>query len=139
MAYDSPRDTKNPQRSGTLVSTVTSAFAIILTTLHIICDVMNRQLGDLGVLRGVVLSFSEEARARGFPSPSFGEFGFFVTKTQPQLMRIRTLATREYQSGDRRRRLIDDFRRAGCASAADLGYSSSYGGQLKVRRLPELH
>ncbi len=34
-----------------------------------------RQLGDLGVLRGVILGFSEEARTRGFPSPSFGGFG----------------------------------------------------------------
>ncbi len=34
------------------------------------------QLGDLGVLQGVVRGFSEEARIRGFPSPSFGGFGF---------------------------------------------------------------
>ncbi len=32
------------------------------------------QLGDLRVLRG--RSIAEEARTRGFPSPSFGEFGF---------------------------------------------------------------
>ncbi len=37
---------------------------------------MLRQLGDLGVLRGVVRGFSEEARTRGFPSPPFGGFGF---------------------------------------------------------------
>ncbi len=35
-----------------------------------------RQPGDLGVLRGVILGFSEEARTRGFPSPSLGGFGF---------------------------------------------------------------
>ncbi len=35
-----------------------------------------RQLGDLGVLRGVVRGFSEEAKTRGFPSPSLGGFGF---------------------------------------------------------------
>jgi len=39
---------------------------------------MQRQLGGLGVLRGVILGFSEEARTRGFPSPSFGGFGFIV-------------------------------------------------------------
>ncbi|VUX54872.1 protein of unknown function [uncultured Woeseiaceae bacterium] len=40
------------------------------------------QLGDLGVLRGVILGFSEEARTRGFPSPSFGGFGFIVVTTK---------------------------------------------------------
>ena len=35
-----------------------------------------QQPGDLGVLRGVILGFSEEARTRGFPSPPFGGFGF---------------------------------------------------------------
>ena len=35
-----------------------------------------RQPGDLGVLREVFHGFSEEARTRGFPSPSFGGFGF---------------------------------------------------------------
>ncbi len=37
-----------------------------------------RQPGGLGVLRGVVRGFSEEARARGFPSPSLDGFGFVV-------------------------------------------------------------
>ncbi len=37
-----------------------------------------RQPGDLGVLRGVIRGFSEEARTGGFPSPSFGGFGFVV-------------------------------------------------------------
>ncbi len=37
-----------------------------------------RQLGNLGVLRGVVRGFSEEARTRGFPSPPFGGFGVVV-------------------------------------------------------------
>ena len=37
-----------------------------------------RQLGDLGVLRGVIHGFSEEARTRGFPSPSFDGFGSIV-------------------------------------------------------------
>ena len=37
-----------------------------------------RQLGDLGVLRGVIRGFSEEARTRGFPSPPLGGFGFVV-------------------------------------------------------------
>ncbi len=37
-----------------------------------------RQLGGLGVLRGVIDGFSEEARTRGFPSPPFGRFGFIV-------------------------------------------------------------
>ncbi len=35
-----------------------------------------RQPGDLGVLRGVAGGVAEEARTRGFPSPSFGGFGF---------------------------------------------------------------
>ncbi len=35
-----------------------------------------RQHGGLGILRGVVYGFSEEARTRGFPSPSFDGFGF---------------------------------------------------------------
>ncbi len=30
------------------------------------------------VLRGVIRGFSEEARTRGFPSPSLGGFGFVV-------------------------------------------------------------
>ena len=33
---------------------------------------------QLGVLRGVIRGFSEEARTRGFPSPSFGGFDFVV-------------------------------------------------------------
>jgi hypothetical protein len=37
-----------------------------------------RQLGGLGVLRGVIHGFSEEARTRGFPSPSFDGFGFTI-------------------------------------------------------------
>ncbi len=41
-----------------------------------------RQLGDLGVLRGVIRGFSKEARTRGFPSPSFGGFGFVVPVVQ---------------------------------------------------------
>ncbi len=36
------------------------------------------QPGDLEVLRGVFRDFSEEARTRGFSSPSFGGFGFVV-------------------------------------------------------------
>jgi hypothetical protein len=38
---------------------------------------VRRQPGDLRVLRGVIRGFSEEARTRGFPSPSFDRFGFF--------------------------------------------------------------
>jgi len=34
------------------------------------------QPGDLRVLRGVFHGFPEEARTRGFPSPSLGGFGF---------------------------------------------------------------
>ncbi len=37
----------------------------------------SRQPGGLGVLREVFHGFSEEARTRGFPSPSLGGFGFF--------------------------------------------------------------
>ncbi len=40
---------------------------------------MIQQPGNLGVLRGVIHGFSEEARTRGFPSPSFGGFGFVDT------------------------------------------------------------
>ena len=39
---------------------------------------MNRQLGGLGVLRGVILGFSKEARTRGFPASPLGEFGYIV-------------------------------------------------------------
>jgi hypothetical protein len=35
-----------------------------------------RQPGDPGVLREVIKFTSEEARTRGFPPPSFDEFGF---------------------------------------------------------------
>ncbi len=35
-----------------------------------------RQLGGLGSFGGVILDTSEDARTRGFPSPSFGGFGF---------------------------------------------------------------
>ncbi len=41
-----------------------------------------RQPGDLGVLRGVIRGFSEEARTRGFPSLSLGGFGFVVAVTK---------------------------------------------------------
>ncbi len=37
-----------------------------------------RWLGGLGGLRGVVGGVAEEARTRGFPSPSLGGFGFIV-------------------------------------------------------------
>jgi len=37
------------------------------------------QPGGLEVLRGVIRGFSEEARTRGFPSPSLGGFGFVVS------------------------------------------------------------
>ncbi len=40
-----------------------------------------RQPGDLGVLREVFHGFSEEARTRGFPSPSFDGFGYIVAAT----------------------------------------------------------
>ncbi len=36
------------------------------------------QPGGLRVLREVFRGFSEEARTLGFPSPSFGGFGFVV-------------------------------------------------------------
>ncbi len=39
---------------------------------------MQRQLGGLGVLRGVILGFSEEAETRGFPCPPLGGFGFVI-------------------------------------------------------------
>ncbi len=38
---------------------------------------MLRQLGGLGSFEGSFRGFSEEARTRGFPSPSLGGFGFF--------------------------------------------------------------
>ncbi len=41
------------------------------------CDYA-RQLGDLGVLRGVILGFSEEARTRGFASLALARFAFIV-------------------------------------------------------------
>ncbi len=40
------------------------------------------KLGGLGVLRGANRGFSEEARTRGFPSPSLDGFGFIVAATK---------------------------------------------------------
>ena len=37
---------------------------------------LNRQPGDLGVLRGVIHGFSEEARTRGFASLALARFAF---------------------------------------------------------------
>ena len=51
---------------------------LLLRTYKQYCPyVAIRQLGDLGVLRGVIRGFSEEVKTRGFPSPSLGGFGFF--------------------------------------------------------------
>ena len=47
-----------------------------------VCTVEFRQPGDLGVLRGVFRGFSEEARTRGFPSPSLGGFGNIIAVTK---------------------------------------------------------
>ncbi len=40
------------------------------------------KLGCLGVLREVFRDFSEEARTRGFPSPSLGGFGYIIVVTK---------------------------------------------------------
>jgi hypothetical protein len=37
-----------------------------------------RQLGDLGVFRGVTDGVAEEARTHGFPCLAFARFGFIV-------------------------------------------------------------
>jgi hypothetical protein len=42
-----------------------------------------RQLGILGVLRDVVEVIAEEARARNFPHPPFGRFGFIYLDYTP--------------------------------------------------------
>jgi hypothetical protein len=41
-------------------------------------DLGLRQPGDLGVLRGVILGFSEEARTRGFAPLTLVRFAFIV-------------------------------------------------------------
>ncbi len=46
-----------------------------------------RQPGGLGVLRGVVRGFSEEARTRGFPSPPLGGFGFIGVASDSSIVR----------------------------------------------------
>ncbi len=48
------------------------------------------QLGGLGVLREAFRGFSEEARTRGFPSPSFGGFGFIVVIAKYSIKPIET-------------------------------------------------
>jgi hypothetical protein len=48
-----------------------------------------RQLGNLGVLRGVVEGVVEEARAPSFASPSFGGFAFIFSDYTPDL-KLRT-------------------------------------------------
>jgi len=42
-----------------------------------------RQPGDLGAPRGVAGGVAEAARTGGFPSPSFGGFGFFAIIEYP--------------------------------------------------------
>ncbi len=54
---------------------------------------MLRQPGDLGILRGVIRGFSEEARTRGFPSPSFGGFGFIGVVSELSIVARWSLAT----------------------------------------------
>ncbi len=62
-----PQDTQNAVKLKT-DKNLANGFMAVLS--------MQRQLGGLGVLRGVFHGFSEEARTRGFPSPSFDGFGF---------------------------------------------------------------
>ncbi len=70
----------------------------LLITIHLFIALLqfsHWQLGGLRVLRGVIHGFSEEARTRGFPSPSFGGFGFSgVLKNQLYvLLRMNTTET----------------------------------------------
>ncbi len=51
-----------------------------------------RQPGDLGNLRGAFRGFSEEARTRGIPSPSFGGFGFIVIVCAVSIVARRQIA-----------------------------------------------
>ncbi len=51
--------------------------SLMLLTVLTVYKGSDRQPG-LGVLRGVAGGVAEEARIRGFPSPSFGGFGFVV-------------------------------------------------------------
>ena len=61
----------------------------------------HRQLGDLGVLRGVIRGFSEEARTRGIPSPSFGGFGFVVVGIVLSIVGGCQIASRSAMSASR--------------------------------------
>ena len=50
-----------------------------------------QQPGDLGVLRGVIRGFSEEARTRGFPSLPFDRFGFIGVASDLSIVRARRI------------------------------------------------
>ena len=51
-----------------------------------------RQLGDLGILRGVAECVAEEARIRGFASPALAGFAFIAGCS---LLRMAKLSIRE--------------------------------------------
>ncbi len=61
----------------TCVPDVRTPSLMLLTVLTVYKE-SARQPGDLGVLRGVAGGVAEEARIRGFPSPSLGGFGSVV-------------------------------------------------------------
>ncbi len=67
VAPPPPQATQNAVKLNTQ-SNVAIAFMLLVQVW--------RQPGGLGVLREVFRGFSEEARTRGFPSPSLGGFGF---------------------------------------------------------------
>jgi len=58
------------------ISIATLAMHSALINDFIVCYLKYRQPGDLGVLRGVIYGFSEEARTRGFASLTFVSFAF---------------------------------------------------------------
>ena len=73
--------TRQVDTKGNLISFITSSLApasiAAIEDKEICCfSYMRRQLGDLGVLRGVNNGFSEEARTRGFASLTLVRFAF---------------------------------------------------------------
>ncbi len=57
-----------------------------------------QQPGDLGVLRGVAGGVAEEARIRGFLSPSLGGFGFICVDIAPSIVAGRQIGSRSPMS-----------------------------------------
>ncbi len=60
--------------------------SLMLLTVLTVNKGSAQQPGDLGVLRGVAGGVAEEARIRGFLSPSLGGFGFICVDIAPSIV-----------------------------------------------------